>query len=81
MLADVGNVIGGVRSRHEGTMEQINRDFVQHDTRFHELILSVGGNRRLVEVVGTWRDVTTVIGGWKLAELDQLGRSLASMSA
>ena len=58
-------------------LEQINRDFVQHDTRFHELILSAGGNRRLVQAVCNWRDITTVIGGWKLAESDQLGKVLS----
>jgi DNA-binding GntR family transcriptional regulator len=75
---------GAARARAEladgGTvedLERINRDFVEHDTKFHELILGAAGNQRLVHAVRNWRDITTAIGGWKLAESNHLNTVLA----
>lgn len=54
-------------------LEQINRDFVEHDTVFHELVLSAAANLRLVDTVRTWRELITALGGWRLTQSRALG--------
>jgi DNA-binding GntR family transcriptional regulator len=43
---------------------EVNLDFVEHDTMFHELIIGAGGNERLVRTVRMWRHLITATGAW-----------------
>lgn len=53
-------------------LNSIVRDFVEHDTAFHELVINAAGNKRLVRTVRGWREVITTLGGWRLAKSQSL---------
>jgi DNA-binding GntR family transcriptional regulator len=50
-------------------------DYIETDTRFHGALLELGGNRRLVELVGELRAQTRLYGLSKLVEEDRLTSS------
>lgn len=55
--------------------EELNiivRDFLEHDTKFHELIIGAAGNIRLVRTVRTWRENISTLGGWRLTKSPSL---------
>ncbi|MGH2618822.1 MAG: FadR/GntR family transcriptional regulator, partial [Thermomicrobiales bacterium] len=56
------------RTELSDQLDQVNRDFVNHDILFHELVIGAAGNQRLVAAVRGWRDIVTTMGGWRFAQ-------------
>lgn len=62
----------GVAVGEEKILRDLDLEFVEHDTAFHELVLKASGNRKLVDLVRNLRAIVTSIGAWNLHQ----GRSL-----
>jgi DNA-binding GntR family transcriptional regulator len=57
---------------HREELNSIVRDFLVHDTEFHELIIGAAGNNRLVRAVRSWRESISALGGWRLTRSPRL---------
>jgi DNA-binding GntR family transcriptional regulator len=72
---DIEKVSAADESDNKDRNEQLTRivqDFIEHDTLFHELIISAAGNQKLVRTVRIWRDMITALGGWRLTQARSL---------
>jgi DNA-binding GntR family transcriptional regulator len=52
-------------SRHNDQVSSLNREFIAHDTEFHEIVIGASGNQRLVETVHRWRNNIASIARWR----------------
>jgi DNA-binding GntR family transcriptional regulator len=49
----------------DSQLSRLNREFIAHDSGFHELVIGASGNRRLVETVRRWRNSIASIAQWR----------------
>jgi len=46
-------------------LSKLNREFIAHDSGFHELVIGASGNQRLVDTVRRWRNSIASIAQWR----------------